>query len=56
MVSPEITGMGCSIGQGHSNPQGSVILGPLLFMIYIDGLSGIQLCGHSAIVLFADEL
>ena len=35
-------------------PQGSV-LGPLLFLIYIDGLSGIQLSGGS-IVLFADDL
>ena len=35
-------------------PQGSV-LGHLLFLIYIDGLSGIQLFGGS-IVLFADDL
>ena len=35
-------------------PQGSV-LGPLLFLIYIDGLSGIQLSGGS-IILFADDL
>ena len=35
-------------------PQGYV-LGPLLFLIYIDGLSGIQLSGGS-IVLFADDL
>ena len=35
-------------------PQGSV-LEPLLFLIYIDGLSGIQLSG-SSIVLFADDL
>ena len=34
--------------------QGSV-LGPLLFLIYIDGLSGIQLSGGT-IVLFADDL
>ena len=35
-------------------PQGYV-LGSLLFLIYIDGLSGIQLTGGS-IVLFADDL
>jgi len=35
-------------------PQGSV-LGPLLFLICIDGLSGIQLSG-GIIVLFADNL
>ena len=35
-------------------PQGSV-LGPLLFLIYIYGLSGIKLSGGS-IVLFADDL
>ena len=35
-------------------PQGSV-LGRLLFLIYIDGLSGIQLSGGS-VVLFADDL
>ena len=35
-------------------PQDSV-LGPLLLLIYIDGLSGIQLSGRS-IVLFADDL
>ena len=35
-------------------PQGSVLL-PLLFLIYIDGLSGIHLfCG--SMVLFADDL
>ena len=35
-------------------PQGSV-LGPLLFLFYIDGLSGIQLSGGT-IVLFAADL
>jgi hypothetical protein len=35
-------------------PQESV-LGPTLFLIYIDGLSGIQFSGGS-IVLFADNL
>ena len=35
-------------------PQGSV-LGPLLFLIYLDGLSRIQLC-DGTLILFADDI
>ena len=34
-------------------PQGSV-LGPLLFLVYIDGLAGIQL-SDGTLILFADD-
>ena len=35
-------------------PQG-LVLGPLLFLIYIDGLSRIQLC-DGTLILFADDI
>ena len=35
-------------------PQGSV-LGPLLFLVYIDGLAGIQL-SDGTLILFADDI
>ena len=35
--------------------QSGTVLGPLLLMIHIDGLSGIQLSGGT-IVLFANDL
>ena len=36
-------------------PQGSV-LGPLLFLIYIDSISLIQLSQNSKLVLYADDI